>query len=172
MAKMWAAEGAVAYIYIYVYIYIFIYIISGPKKVKNSAYPLFYRKWPRNKKHTHTHLVWGFFTFQCFFVFLIFAFSCLSFSFSPLLLDFLKPKIGPSNEVIGYYMYVYVYVYMYICIYIYMYMRCRVRKWGVSFPYAFENAPGHAFENGVRSVRWRETPFLQCLWVSRAQQLL
>ena len=52
------------------------------------------------KKHTHTHLVWGFFTFQCFVFFLIFAFSCLSFSSFPLLLDFLKPKSGPSNEVI------------------------------------------------------------------------
>ena len=46
--------------------------------------------------------MWGFFTFQCFVFFLIFAFSCLSFSSFPLLLDFLKPKSGPSNEVIGY----------------------------------------------------------------------
>ena len=49
----------------------------------------------------HTHLVWGFFTFQCFVFFLTFAFSCLSFSSFPLLLDFLKPKSGPSNEDIG-----------------------------------------------------------------------
>ena len=42
----------------------------------------------------------GFFTFQCFVFFLIFAFSCLCFFSSfPLLLDFLKPKSGPSNEV-------------------------------------------------------------------------
>ena len=47
------------------------------------------------------HLVCGFFTFQCFVFFLIFAISCLSFSDFPLLLDFLKPKSGPSNEVIG-----------------------------------------------------------------------
>ena len=37
-----------------------------------------------------------------FCLFLIFAFSCLRFSSFPLLLDFLKPKSGPSNEVIGY----------------------------------------------------------------------
>ena len=47
------------------------------------------------------HQVWGSFTLQCFVFFLIFAFSCLSFSSFPLLLDFLKPKSGPSNEVIG-----------------------------------------------------------------------
>ena len=41
----------------------------------------------------------GVFTFQCFVLFLIFAFSCLSFSSFPLLLDFLKAKSGPSNEV-------------------------------------------------------------------------
>ena len=47
------------------------------------------------------HLAWGVFTFQCFVFFLIFAFFCLSFPSSPLLLDFLKPKSGPSNEVMG-----------------------------------------------------------------------
>ena len=39
--------------------------------------------------------------FQCFFVFLIFAFFCLSFSSLPLLLDFFKPKNGPPSEVLG-----------------------------------------------------------------------
>ena len=53
----------------------------------------------------------GFFTFECFVFFLIFAFSCLSLSSFPLLLDFLKPKSDPSNEVIG----------IYIC--------CRVKTW-------------------------------------------
>ena len=33
------------------------------------------------------HVVWGFFTFQCFVFFLIFAFSCLCFSYFPLLLS-------------------------------------------------------------------------------------
>ena len=45
------------------------------------------------------------------------------------------------------------------CIYIYIYMHAVVLE-NVYFPDAFENAPGHAFENGVRSVRWRETLFL------------
>ena len=46
-------------------------------------------------------MTWGFFTFQRFVFFLIIAFSCLSFSSFPLILDLLKPKSGPSNEVIG-----------------------------------------------------------------------
>ena len=55
----------------------------------------------RNDPEKPPHLVRGFLTFQCFVFFLVFAFSCLSFSSFPLLLDFLKPKSGPSNEVIG-----------------------------------------------------------------------
>ena len=66
--------------------------ISGPKKVKISIFPSCIVK----------NDVWGFLTFQWFVFFLIFAFSCLSFSAFPLLLDFLKPKSGPSHEVIGY----------------------------------------------------------------------
>ena len=42
--------------------------------------------------------------------FLIFAFSCPSFTSFPLLLDFLKPSSGPSDEVKGIYM-----GYIYIC---------------------------------------------------------
>ena len=61
--------------------------------------------------------MWGFFTFQYFVFFLIFAFSCLSFSSFPLLLDFSKPKSGPSNEVIGKIsIYIYMYMYMYMCV--------------------------------------------------------
>ena len=72
--------------------------ISGPKKGQIFNLPQFYSK---NGPEKPPHLVWGFFTFQRFVFFLIFAFSCLSFSSFPLLLDFLKPKSGPSNEVIG-----------------------------------------------------------------------
>ena len=58
--------------------------ISGPKQGQNFNLPRFYSKnW--QKTHTHTLLVWGFFTFQCFVFFLIFAFSCLSFSSFPCL---------------------------------------------------------------------------------------
>ena len=39
--------------------------------------------------------------FQCLVFFLLFAFSCLSFSYFPPLFDFLKPKSGPSDEGIG-----------------------------------------------------------------------
>ena len=73
----------------------------GQKKVKISQFPQFYSK---NDPEKPPHLVWGFFMFQCFVFFLIFAFSCLSFSSFPLLLDFLKPKTGPSIEVIGYFL--------------------------------------------------------------------
>ena len=72
--------------------------ISGPKKVNISIFPQLYSK---NDPEKPPHQVWGFFTFQWFVFFLIFAFSCLSLSSFPLLLDFLKPKSGPSNEVIG-----------------------------------------------------------------------
>ena len=86
------------HIYIYTYIHTYIH-----KRSKFQFFPNFRAKNdPPPKKNTHTHLVWGFFTFQCFVFFLIFAFSCLSFSSFPLLLDFFKPKSGPSNEVIGY----------------------------------------------------------------------
>ena len=70
---------------------------------KRSTFQFFSKneKKKKKKQHTHTHLVWGFFTFQCFVFFLIFAFSCLKSSSSPLFLDLLKPKSGPSNEVIG-----------------------------------------------------------------------
>ena len=44
-------------------------------------------------------------------------------------------------------------------IYIYVYIYAVVFDNGVFFwPNAFENALGHAFENGVRSVRGREIP--------------
>ena len=73
--------------------------ISGQKKgSKIQISPQFYSK---NDPEKPPHLVWGFFTFQYFAFFLIVAFSSLSFSSFPLLLDFLKPKSGPSNEVIG-----------------------------------------------------------------------
>ena len=51
-----------------------------------------------SKTWKNTHLVWGFFTFQCFVFFLIFAFSCLCFSSFPLLLDFLNPKHIYADE--------------------------------------------------------------------------
>ena len=73
--------------------------ISGPKQGRNFNVPQFYSK---NDPEKPPHQVWGFFTFQCFLFFLTFAFSCLIFSSFPLLLGFLKPKSGPSNEVIGY----------------------------------------------------------------------
>ena len=72
--------------------------ISGPNKVEISNFPQFIVK---NDPGKPPHQVWGFFTFPCFLFFLIFAFSCLIFSSFPLLLGFLKPKSGPSNEVIG-----------------------------------------------------------------------
>ena len=43
----------------------------------------------------------GVFMFQCFVSFLILAFSCLTFSSFPVPFDLLKPKTGPSDEVIG-----------------------------------------------------------------------
>ena len=55
----------------------------------------------KNDPERPPHLVRGFFTFQCFVFFPLFAFSCLGFSSFPLLLDFLKPKSGPSNDVTG-----------------------------------------------------------------------
>ena len=72
----------------------------------------------KSKRHTHTHThthTWcGVFTFQCFVFFLIFAFSCLRFPSFSLLLDFLKPKSGPSNVVIGLNIYVHTYMHTYI----------------------------------------------------------
>ena len=44
-----------------------------------------------------------------------------------------------------------------IYIYIYIMLLCSIMGCFFS-PNAFENAPGHAFENGVRSVRGREIP--------------
>ena len=85
----------VIYIYICIYICMAITSISGLQKSQKFNFPQFYSKKTK-------HLAWGVFTFQCFVFFLISAFSCLSFSSFSLLLDFLKPKSGPSNEVIGY----------------------------------------------------------------------
>ena len=68
------------------------------KRSNFQFFPNFIVKMTQDKP---PHLVWGFFTFQCFVFFLIFAFSCLSCSSFPLLLDLLKPKSGPSNEVMG-----------------------------------------------------------------------
>ena len=45
---------------------------------------------------------WGFFMFQCFFLFLSSAVFCLGLSSLPLLLAILKPKNGPPNEVLIY----------------------------------------------------------------------
>ena len=62
------------------------------------------------KKKKKTPKRWGFLMFQCFFFFFffffffIFAFFCLSFSSLPLLLDIFKPKNGPPNEVLGYFL--------------------------------------------------------------------
>ena len=88
---------------IYIYIYIYGHNLNqwAKKKIKISIYPQFYSK---NGQEKPPHQVWGFFTFQCFVFFLIFAFLCLIFSSFPLLLDFLKPKSGPLNEVIYIYM--------------------------------------------------------------------
>ena len=71
--------------------------ISGPKKGQNFNFHHFIVKNDPNNPLTW----WGFFMFQCFVFFFIFAFSCLSFSSFPLLFDFLKPTSGPSDEVIG-----------------------------------------------------------------------
>ena len=81
----------------------------GQIKVKFSIFAQFYSK---NDPENPPHQVWGLFTFQCFVFFLIFAFSCLCFSSFPLHLDFLNPKSGPSNEVIGMHAYIYVYICM------------------------------------------------------------
>ena len=62
----------------------------------------------KKKKKNHTKCG-GFSRFNVFVFFLIFAFSCLIFSAFPPLLDFLKPKSGPSNEVIGIYIYIFVF---------------------------------------------------------------
>ena len=110
MAEMWAADACM-YIqkkYIYIYIYMAITSISGPKKGHIFNFPQFRSK---DDPEKHPHLVRGFFTFQCFVFFLMFAFSCLSFSSFPLLLDFSKPESGPSNEVIGS-IYIYIHTYM------------------------------------------------------------
>ena len=67
---------------IYIYIYTAITSISGPKKGQNLKFPQLYsRKWPRR---TPTLGV-GVFHASMFVFFLIFAFSCLSFSSFPLL---------------------------------------------------------------------------------------
>ena len=76
---------------------------------ERSKFQFFPNSIVKNDPEKPPHLVWGFFTFQCFVFFLILAFSCLSFSSFPLLLDILKPKSGPSNEVIGLYIYIYIY---------------------------------------------------------------
>ena len=55
---------------------------------------------------------------------------------------------GPNELSSILYIYIYIYIYMLLCSIL-----------GCFFsPNAFENAPGYAFENGVRSVRGREIP--------------
>ena len=62
-----------------------------------------------------------------------------------------KPKLGPDNDTTA------IYIYILLC----SIMGCFF------WPNAFENAPGYAFENGVRSVRGRKSLFLQCFVGSR-----
>ena len=89
---------------VYKYIYIYGHNLNqwAQKRSNFQNFPSFIVK---NDPEKPPHLVWGFFTFQCFLFFLIFAFPCLIFSSFPLLLGFLKPKSGPSNEVISIYIY-------------------------------------------------------------------
>ena len=78
--------------------------------------------WVNNLKNNfivkggHETFRWGFFMFQCFLSFLMFAFFCLGFPSLPLLVDIFKPSNGPPNEMLG------------ICIYIYSEVR-TVRFW-------------------------------------------
>ena len=90
------------YLYIKKNIYIYGCNLSGWAGLgqKSQKIPSFIVK---NVHETPPPKRWGFFMFQCFFFFLIFAFFCLSFSSLPLLLDIFKPKNGPPNEVLGYY---------------------------------------------------------------------
>ena len=68
----------------------------GQKKVKISIFPQFYsKKWPRK---TPTPSV-GVFHVSMFCLLSHLCLFCLIFSSFPLLLDFLKPKSGPLNDV-------------------------------------------------------------------------
>ena len=81
------------------YLFLAVTSVGGQVWVKNlKKIPSFIAK---NVHETPPPKRWGFFMFQCFFFFLIFAFFCLSFSSLPLLLDIFKPKNGPLNEVLG-----------------------------------------------------------------------
>ena len=77
--------------------------ISGLKKGHNFNFPQFYSKnGPEKKKKTHTHTPSvGVFHVSMFCLLSHLCLFCLIFSSFPLLLDFLKPKNGPLNEVIG-----------------------------------------------------------------------
>ena len=109
---------------IYIYIYICGHNLNQWAKIRSTFqnFPSFIAK---NDPEKPPHLVWGFFTFQCFVFFIIFAFSCLSFSSFPLLLDFLKPKSGPSNEVTG------IFVYCFSCRYL---VELGLRQLGLLIP--------------------------------------
>ena len=89
---------------LYIYIYISGCNLSGWADLgqKSQKIPSYIVK----NGHETLPKRWGFFMFQCFSFFLIFAFFCLSFSSLPLLLVFFKPKNGPPNEVLGIYIYI------------------------------------------------------------------
>ena len=104
----WGVSFLSLFLFLSLYLSLYIYIYGhnlnqwAKKRSKFQFFPSFIVK---NDPEKPPHQVWGFFTFQCFVFLLIFAFSCLIFSSFPLLLDFLKPKSGPLNEVIGIYIY-------------------------------------------------------------------
>ena len=110
--------------WIYIYIYVAITSISGQKKGQIFNFPQFYsKKWPRK---TPTPSV-GVFHVSMFCLLSHLCLFCLIFSSFPLLLDFLKSKSGPLNEVL----------YIYICIFFQGREKRRERpsRWrGVSFP--------------------------------------
>ena len=101
-AKLGPVFNFTAYMYIYIYIYVALTPLGGQILVKNL------KKIPsltvKNGHETPPPKRWGFFTFQCFFFFLIFAFFCHGFSSLPVLLDILRPKNGVRG-----YMALYVY---------------------------------------------------------------
>ena len=72
--------------------------IIGPQIAQFHVYSSFTVKLAQK---TPSHNMGMFSMFQCFVFFFIFAFLALVFSSLPLLLDILKPKRGPLNEVIG-----------------------------------------------------------------------
>ena len=155
----------------------------GQKKVKFSKFPKFIVK---NDPEKPPRLVWGFFTFQCFAFFLIFAFSCFSSSSFPLLLDFLKPKSGPSNEVIGY-------LFILICLYLFLWVgkipqnprqisrKISVQKSKTNSPTSFCRHAGRTiifiwplclslsgFPRVCSCLAWRWRPAASCTCLSRA----